>query len=674
MSGFNFKTFTKYVTIVAFLLSFYSCKDESVLPSVATTDITSITSNEATGGGTITNDGGESITSRGVCWSATQNPSITDNFTSDGNGGGTYVSIITNLLPGNTYHVRAYATNSVGTAYGQDITFTTSSIAPSVTTLPITSITASSATGGGTVSDEGGSNVTAKGLCWSTSQNPTIANSFTNDGEGTGEFSSSISELFPGVAYHVRAYATNSVETAYGDNIQFTTLATLPSITSTTITSITSSTALGGGNITSDGGAAITSRGVCWSTSENPTTSDSKTINGDGLGVFESSIAGLSAGETYNVRAYAVNSVGTAYGENLVFTTSPLPTTLPTVSTVSVTSINYNSAVCGGNITSDGGAAITSRGVCWSPTENPTTANNITTNGNGIGAFASNLNGLTELTTYYVRAYAINSAGTAYGENVQFTTLVNVVDNSHMLLGNPDGATTSIVTANNYLMVKPQYCLSYSNAKLTANWASWHLYSGDIGDVERQDDFRADNTLPSSWYWVGSTAYSGSGFDKGHLCPSADRTLTIPDNSATFLMTNMIPQAPNNNRITWANLEDYCRSLLSSGNELYIVAGPHGQGGIGSNGAANTVGNGIVVPSKTWKIIVVIPNGNNDLNRISTTTRVIAVIMPNEQTCSSQPWTYYKVSVDYIESLTGYDFLSNVPVSIQQVIEVNVDN
>ncbi|MCX7922530.1 MAG: DNA/RNA non-specific endonuclease [Clostridia bacterium] len=249
-----------------------------------------------------------------------------------------------------------------------------------------------------------------------------------------------------------------------------------------------------------------------------------------------------------------------------------------------------------------------------------------------------------------------------------------VSDNDHMALGNPSNAVTDITSPNNYLMMKSQYDLSYNNTKHIPNWVSWHLYSGDIGSTSRQDDFRSDTSLPSGWYRTVPSDYTYSGFDKGHMCPSADRTSSVTNNSATFLMTNMIPQAPKNNQVTWANLETYARNLVSQGNELYIISGPYGQGGTGSNGYKTTIGNGIVVPSKTWKVIVVIPNGDNDLSRITTSTRVIAVLMPNDQTCSNNPWGYYRVSVDSLESLTGYNFLSNIPETIQTTLESKVDN
>ncbi len=245
---------------------------------------------------------------------------------------------------------------------------------------------------------------------------------------------------------------------------------------------------------------------------------------------------------------------------------------------------------------------------------------------------------------------------------------------NNMALGNPSGAVANSTSyPNNYLMTKTQYTMSYNNSKKTCNWVSWHLSSAWLGSAARQDDFRADATLPSSWVKVGGTDYSGSGFDRGHMCPSADRTGSVTDNSATFLMTNMIPQAPVNNQQTWANLENYCRTLVNAGNELYIISGPSGQGGTGSAGTKTTISTkNIVVPAYTWKVIVVLPNGSSDVTRITSSTRVIAIWVPNTQSVSSS-WGSYRKTVDYIESQTGYNFLSNVSTTIQSAVESKVD-
>lgn len=255
------------------------------------------------------------------------------------------------------------------------------------------------------------------------------------------------------------------------------------------------------------------------------------------------------------------------------------------------------------------------------------------------------------------------------------TTVVDSTDNASLLLGNPSNATNDIAVPNNYLMERSYYSLSYSRDRGTPNWVAWHVNSTDLGSTPRQDDYRSDNTLPAGWYRVQSSSYSGSGFDRGHNCPSGDRTASVAANSSTFLMTNMIPQAPNNNQQTWNNLENYTRDLVDAGNEVYVICGAYGTGGTGSNGGVtNTINGGnVTVPSNVWKVIVVIPNGSNDLSRISAATRVIAVNTPNVNSVTSN-WKSYRTSVDAIEAATGYDLLSNIPVGVQTVIESVVDN
>ena len=192
------------------------------LPEVSTGSVTNITSSSATCGGNVISNGGDIITARGICWSTSQNPSLNDSHTSEGTGIGYFSSNITGLTAGTTYYVRAYATNSAGTAYGQQTSFTALDL-PVVSTDTVTNITVSTATCGGQVTGTGGSNVTARGVCWSTSQNPTINNSHTFDGSDIGSFTSDIVGLSPNTTYYVRAYATNSVGTAYGNEVTFTT-------------------------------------------------------------------------------------------------------------------------------------------------------------------------------------------------------------------------------------------------------------------------------------------------------------------------------------------------------------------------------------------------------------------------------------------------------------------
>jgi len=403
----------------------------AVIPVLITNVVTSIGFTSATSGGSITTDGGAPVTSRGVCWSTSAAPTVAlSTKTSDGTGIVSFTSSITGLLPSTTYHVRAYATNSQGTGYGQEQTFVTSSTAvPTLSTSAAAFIGATTAESGGNISLDGGATITVRGICWSTSSGPTTSlTTKTSDGTGTGIFTSNLTGLTASTLYYIRAYATNSVGTSYGNEVTFTTSAavttpTVPVLFTNPITSIGSATAVSGGVTTSDGGSTITARGVCWGTASGPTISlSTKTSNGTGTGAFTSNLTGLAASTTYYVRAYATNSTGTGYGSELSFTTTAAAT-IAALTTTAVTSINSTTSVSGGNITSDGGSAVTVRGVCWNTSTGATIAlSTKTSDGTGTGSFTSNITGLTASTTYYVRAYATNGIGTAYGSELIFTT------------------------------------------------------------------------------------------------------------------------------------------------------------------------------------------------------------------------------------------------------------
>ena len=414
----------------------------SGIPTVTTTSISNITSSSANSGGNVTNDGGNAVTSRGVCWNTSQNPTINDSKTSDGNGTGIFNSNITGLNQNTTYYVRAYATNSSGTSYGVQQNFTTlsSQSLPVLSTITVSNITQNSATSGGIITSDGGSSITARGVCWNTSQNPNINNSKTSDGSGIGTYNSSITGLNPGTSYYLRAYATNNSGTAYGNEQIFTTSSIqLPILTTNSVTNITANSAVGGGNILNEGSSSITVRGICWSTSPNPTISDNKTTDGLGTGTFNSSLTGLTPGTNYYVRAYATNSSGTAYGNELVFAT--ISVNLPVLTTTNISNITTISAISGGNISNNGGDIILSRGICWSINSNPTISDTHTSDGTGSGTFISILNSLQPGTNYYVRAYATNSLGTAYGNQVNFTT--NSISTATISTANITGITTN---------------------------------------------------------------------------------------------------------------------------------------------------------------------------------------------------------------------------------------
>ncbi len=248
-----------------------------------------------------------------------------------------------------------------------------------------------------------------------------------------------------------------------------------------------------------------------------------------------------------------------------------------------------------------------------------------------------------------------------------------IYQDEHLLLGNPSSANNNKINANNYLIIKHQYDLSYNNDKGYPNWVSWHLDLSWKGNAKRCNCFSAEETLPNGFFKASSNSYAKSGFDRGHLCPSEDRDANAEDNAATFTMSNMIPQSPNLNRITWVALEKYCQDLITQDYELYIIAGAYGIGGEGSKGYTEHLNQGkITVPASCWKIIVLLKNGPNDLQRINSNTKVIAVDMPNNNSVKAFPWEHYRTTIDDIEQKTHYDFLSNVPASIQNVIEKNM--
>ena len=347
-----------------------------------------------------------------------------------------------------------------------------------------TAITSSSFTTGGSIESDGGALVTARGVVWNTNTNPTISlTTKTSDGTGIGNFSSSVTGLTSGVTYYVRAYATNSVGTKYGPEITVNSAQAVATLATTTAaSSITITSAISGGNITYNGGATVTASGVVWSTSASPTVElSTKTTDGTANGTFTSSITSLSPGTLYYVRSYATNSVGTSYGEQISFN-SATPLTL--AATTAASSIANTTATSGGDISSDGGSAVTARGIVWGTTTNPTTAlTTKTTDGTGTGTFTSSLTGLTPATTYYVRSYATNAIGTVYGAEISFTTATNG------LLLNLDAANPS----------------SYSGTGITWN---------DLSGNNNHGTLLANNSgsLPvfqnGSLYFDGSTSYS----------------------------------------------------------------------------------------------------------------------------------------------------------------------
>ena len=411
---------------------------EMSLPTVTTQEVTNknIGAGTVTFNGTITYVGDPAYTERGFTYGLVHNPTIDDNTkkTASGTGTGIFSSNLTGLAAGNVYYVRAYAMNVQGPAYGSEVICDFAEVMPKLTTQAVTNINISSgtATFNGTIINVGDPVYTERGFAYGKTHNPTI-----NDtkkpatGTGTGAYSLNVSGIQEGSTYYVRAYATNAKGTVYGEEVSFDFYGTMPSVTTQAVTNINvgAGTATFNGTVVSVGAPACTERGFVYGKTRNPTVEDTKkAASGTGTGAYSLNVTGIQEGSTYYVRAYAISNKGTVYGEEVSFNFSA---SLPTLTTQAVTNINIGSgtATLNGTIVTVGDPAYTERGFVYSTSTNTPTiggsgVTKVTVSGNSTGTFNTSITGLTANTTYYVRAYATNLAGTAYGgtTGVSFTT------------------------------------------------------------------------------------------------------------------------------------------------------------------------------------------------------------------------------------------------------------
>lgn len=301
-------------------------------------------------------------------------------------------------------------------------------------------ITCTSATVSGNVAADGGAEVTERGVYWGTSSNPETSGEKLQIGSGVGIFSENLDGLTSGTKYYVKAYAKNQAGTSYGTETFFTTQIIAPVVTTSAVSELTPTSAKVGGNVTDDGGHAVTQRGIYWGTHQNPRLTGTKVTIGEGKGEFSQTLTGLSKTITYYVVAFATNIKGTSYGEDISFTTQPEVASLRTTPAINITA---HSARIGGEISSNGGSDVTERGVYWGTTPDVQNTGTKLAIGTGTGDFADTIENLTPATTYYVKAFATNAAGTAYGTEVNFTTLGKAPEAETL---SPEEISTSSVT------------------------------------------------------------------------------------------------------------------------------------------------------------------------------------------------------------------------------------
>jgi len=430
-----------HITACLFLFILFiliSCKKDEPTPEggnkieIGTTTIDNYAYQTATISTMLTSTGDNKIIQHGHCWSTEPEPGVNDDHTSLGSISESklFTSNLQNLEPNTTYYFRAYITTSNVSVYGDEKELRTLKTGkPVIVTAEVLNITAYTAECGGEVVNDSGLVVTACGVCWNKTGDPTIDNSiaYTTDSLGTGNFASEITDLEESISYFISAYATNEKGTSYGEVKTFNTIPlVLPTVSTDLIDNITTSSARYFGTVSNEGNGTVSIRGICWDTSPDLIIGNCLgfTENGTGLGDFTGDITELVDGTIYYTKAYAINEKGTGYGEVKSFQTIPI--LIPEVETNDVNNITTNSVQCGGNVLNEGNGTVAARGVCWNTTGNPSLENclDYTNDGGGSGSFISNISGLTEGTNYFVRAYATNEKGTACGDERSFVTEV----------------------------------------------------------------------------------------------------------------------------------------------------------------------------------------------------------------------------------------------------------
>jgi hypothetical protein len=376
-------------------------------------------------GGEITYDGGKVVTDRGICFSQTKAPTIKDLKISVGDGEGKFAIVASQLKENTLYYVRSFAINSIGIAYGNERNFTTLDYRlVKLKTNPASDIGMFLATLHGEVFDDGGGQIFERGFLMGLSPNPSLSDmKFVSSQSIVGPMKTVVTELIENTTYYYRSFAKNEKGYSLGNIQSFTTLnIKFPEIVTLPVTNILFTSAKYEAEVKYDGGVPILERGFCFSTQPNPTVQDNKYLVSGELGVFKLVMTELQPGTLYYVRSFAKNRKGLQYGNQVSFTT--VAYTPPNVITQDVGQVTTRSAQANGQVSDEGNTPVTERGFCFGQNRNPSVNDRKVDLGSGLGGFSYNFSGLSEGTTYYVRAYAINKKGIFYGEEKSFRTAV----------------------------------------------------------------------------------------------------------------------------------------------------------------------------------------------------------------------------------------------------------
>jgi len=492
------------------------------------TPVTKIGADSAFAGGTITKDGGETISERGIVWATSSNPTVNNFKRNAGSGTGNYLIEIDTLLPFTDYFVRAYAINYFGTFYGQQVAFKTIKGVPKFNSSNVISFEAYLAKVSAFIVLDGGDPVSNRGFCFSKNPNPSLVNGTVIPvGKGTLYYEATLLNLSPNQKYYVRPYATNNIGTAYGKQVEFTTSVGPAKMGNIQVSSITSTSARFDASIISAEGGNLSRRGFVISKNSDPYLYNGTVIEqGNGIGSFAHTIQNLEKSTRYYVKAFGVNESGVSHSSQVMFTTLGFPN----VSTnTNASNVGYNNFFVSGIVNSDGGSPILERGFCLNTSGNPNVNENRIRVGGQLGSYQAEYNGLRAGTTHYYRAYAINEVGVAYGDVVSVNTRANtqpVITRTPALgsVSNRQINVTGYLDSDGGLQITDRGFL-YSRSTSNPSWNDSRLqlsggfeWSGTIGNLENGN----------VTYYVRSYAVNALGTALGPVSSFTTPSISIP--------------------------------------------------------------------------------------------------------------------------------------------------